>query len=305
MQVLAETPAPVAHQARIEAPAHAARRIAQALEEALEPSPVAVGLFEQADGRFEVFAHYQALPPREALQLLITDAAGGDAIGPLQIEAIPPADWVTLSQGQRGKVEAGRFLIHGSHDRGKVRRHRYTIEIDAGRAFGTGHHASTLGCLLALDDVLKRRRPQTIVDLGTGAGILAIAAAKALKAKVIASDLDPVAAAIAAGNARKNNVASLVGVVAADGFSHPRLRHQRADLVFANLLERALYALAPALARHVAPGGVAILSGLTHTQARGIEARMRAFGFVLAKRFGLDGWVTLVVLRRGDRRVND
>ncbi len=293
------------HQASIEAPASAARRIAEALEEACDPSPVAVGLFEQSDGRFEVFAHYQAPPPREALLKVIAGAAGADRIGPLQIEPIPQADWVTFSQGQRGKVAAGRFLVHGSHDRGKIPRQRCTIEIDAGRAFGTGHHASTTGCLLALDDLLKRRRPRKIVDVGTGTGILAIAAAKALRANVIASDSDPIAAATAAENARKNGVASLVSAIMADGFDHPRLRRERAELVFANLLERALYALAPALARHVAPGGVAVLSGLTQAQARGIEARMRAHGFVLAKRIVVEDWVTLVVLRRGEGRVDD
>jgi ribosomal protein L11 methyltransferase len=305
MQVPTDTPGPVTHQARIEAPAQAARRLADALEEALAPSPVVVGLFQCGDGRFEVFAHYQTPPPREVLLKLIADAAGGDSLGPLRIETVPPADWVTLSQGQRGKVKAGRFLVHGSHDRGNVARRLLAIEIDAGQAFGTGHHASTLACLLALDDLLKRHRPRNIVDLGTGSGILAIAAAKALKAKVIASDQDPVAAATAAGAARNNRVAALGTVVAADGFAHRRLRRERADLVFANLLERALYALAPALARHVAPGGVAVLSGLTQAQARGIEARMHAHGFVLAKRILLDGWVTLVVLRRGGRRVND
>lgn len=277
----------------------------QALEEALDPLAVAVGLFELGDGRFEVFAHYQAAPPREALLHVIAEAARGDGLGPLQIETIPPADWVRLSQGQRGKVVAGRFLVHGSHDRGKVPRRLSTIEIDAGQAFGTGHHASTSGCLLALDDLLKRRRPRKIVDLGTGTGILAIAAAKALKAKVIASDSDPIAAATASVNASKNAVASLVSVVAADGFDHPGLRRERAELVFANLLERALYALAPALARHVAQGGVAILSGLTQAQARGIEARMQAHGFVLAKRIVLEGWATLIMVRRSFQRVND
>jgi len=305
MQVPAETPEPVTHEARIEAPAHAAQRLADALEETHNPSPVAVGLFQCGDGRFEVFAHYQEPPPREGLLKLIADAAGGDRLGPLRIEAIPAADWVTLSQGQRGQVEAGRFLVHGSHDRGNVVRRPLTIEIDAGQAFGTGHHASTLGCLVALDDLLKRCRPRNIVDLGTGSGILAIAAAKALKANLMASDQDPVAAATAAANARLNGVASFVSVVAADGFAHARFRHKRFDLVFANLLERALYELAPALARHVAPGGVAILSGLTQTQARKVEACMRAHGFALAKRILIDGWVTLVVLRRGARRVND
>jgi ribosomal protein L11 methyltransferase len=292
------------HQASIEASASPALRIAQALEEALEPAPVAVGLFERGQDLFEVFAHYDVPPPRDALLELIAAAAPGEGVGPLRIEAIPPLDWVRLSQGKRGKVEAGRFLIHGSHDRGTVPRRRLAVEIDAGRAFGSAHHASTRGCLLALDHLLKRRRPRAIVDLGTGSGILAIAAAKALGQSVLACDSDPVAAAAAEGNARKNGVQSLMGVVVAQGFAHRRLRHKTADLVLANLLERALHGLAPELARRIAPGGRAILSGLADTQARGIEARTRALGFALEKRIILDGWTTLVIVRRGRRRVH-
>ena len=316
MQALAEaTAGQTTHQARIEAPAKAAMRLAEALEQALEPAPVAVGLFERAEDRFEVFAHYDAAPQREALLKLIAAVTGSEGLGPLRIEAIPPADWVRLSQGKRGKVAAGRFLVHGSHDRGKVPRRLLTIEIDAGQAFGTAHHASTRGCLLALDDLFKRRLPRAIIDLGTGTGILAIAAAKTLSAKtlgaktlrqkVIASDSDPIAAATAAENARKNGVASLMRVVTADGFDHPELRRAKADLLLANLLERALHTLAPHLARHVVPGGIAILSGLTETQARAIEARTRAHGFVVKKRIILEGWATLVIVRRSAARVKD
>ena len=293
------------HQATIEAQALPAERIARALEEALEPSPVAVGLFDRGDGRFEVFAHYEEPPRHDALLELIAQAAGGDGLGPLRIEAIAPADWVTLSQGKRGPVEAGRFLVHGSHDRGHISRRRLAIEIDAGQAFGTAHHASTRGCLVALDDQLKRRRPRVVIDIGTGTGILAIAAAKALRGCVMACDSDKLATAIAADNARKNGVAPLIRVLRASGFAHPRLRRMRADLVLANLLERALHDLAPLFAEHVAPGGTAILSGLTKTQARGIEARTRAYNFALEKRIILDGWATLVITRRNARTMRD
>jgi ribosomal protein L11 methyltransferase len=306
MQVSSETQAGrVTHQARIEVPEEAAMRVAEALEAAPDPAPVAVGLFERGHDRFEVFAHYDVAPGREALLKLIATAVGGAGIGPLEIEALPPADWVTLSQGKRGKVAAGRFLIHGSHDRGQARRRLLAIEIDAGQAFGTAHHASTRGCLLALDDLLKRRAPREVVDIGTGSGILAIAAAKALKRKIIASDNDKVAAATAADNARKNGVASRLTVVAADGFAPPRLRRVKADLLFANLLERALYALAPQLRRHVAHGGIAVLSGLTVTQARAIEARTRAHGFIIKKRIILEEWTTLVIARVKARRAHD
>jgi ribosomal protein L11 methyltransferase len=291
----------MSHQATIEAEASAAERIALALEEAVEPEAVAVGLFDRGHGRFEIFAHYQEPPPREVLLRLIAQSAGDGELGALRIEALPQADWVTLSQGKRGPIAAGRFLVHGSHDRGRVARARFSIEIDAGQAFGTAHHASTRGCLLALDDSLKRGRPHVIVDIGTGTGILAIATAKALLQSVLASDSDPLAVSIAAENARVNCVGTLVGA----GFGHPRLRRRKADLVLANLLERALYDLAPAFAQSVAPGGRAILSGLTETQARGIQARYLSLGFAMEKRFILDGWTTLVIVRRNTRVARD
>jgi ribosomal protein L11 methyltransferase len=291
------------HQATIEAQALPAERIARALDEALDPAPVAVGLFDRGEGRFEVFAHYEEPPRHDALLELIAQATGGEGHGPLRIEELAPEDWVTLSQGKRGKVEAGRFLVHGSHDQG--RRRCLSIEIDASQAFGTAHHASTLGCLLALDDQLKRRRPRVVIDIGTGTGILAIAAAKALRRYVTASDSDPLATAIAADNARKNGVGPLVKVVKASGFAHPLLSRVQADLVLANLLERALHDLAPIFAEHVVPGGTAILSGLTETQARGIETRTRAHGFALEKRIILDGWTTLVITRRSARTRRD
>jgi ribosomal protein L11 methyltransferase len=186
-----------------------------------------------------------------------------------------------------------------------VPRRLLAIEIDAGQAFGTAYHASTRGCLIALDDLLKRFRPRSVLDIGTGTGILAIAAAKALKHPSLASDNDPLAVTIARDNARKNRVAPLVRVVKATGFAPEGLRQTIPDLVLANLLERSLYELAPMLARHIAPLGRAILSGLTDTQARGIEARFAAHGFILEKRIVLDGWTTLVIVRCKARALRD
>ncbi len=288
-------------QATIVADGEAAPLLARRLEEAIEPQALAVSLFERGQGLFEVSALYAEPPKREALIAVI----GAEAAGPgrLGIEPLAPADWVTVSQGQRGPVQAGRFLVHGSHDRARVPRRLLAIEIDAGQAFGTAHHASTRGCLIALDDLFKRERPATILDLGTGTGILAIAAARALRRTVLASDSDPIAVRVASENARKSGTRPLVGVVTAEGFAHSRLRHIAADLLIANLLERALYQLAPELARRVKRGGRAILSGLTATQARGIEARSSAFGFILEKRIVLDGWTTLVIRRRNERSV--
>jgi ribosomal protein L11 methyltransferase len=299
-------PAPATiYQATIDADATSAERVALALEEAHDPSPVAVGLFDLGEGRVEVFAHYQEVPHRDALLRLIEEAAGTQGLGPLRIEEVADADWVTLSQGKRGAVRAGRFLVHGSHDRGRVSPHRLAIEIDAGQAFGTAHHASTRGCLIALDDALKRVRPRCILDIGTGTGILAIAAAKVLRRPVLASDNDPLAVTIAADNARKNGVRPLVRTLKASGFNHPLVRRVKPDLVLANLLERALYDLAPTMSRHTAQHGTAILSGITQAQARGIEARYSAFGFSLKKRIILDGWTTLVITRRRERVLRD
>lgn len=290
------------YQVTLVADAAAAEAIASRLGEAVEPHALAVSLFDRGNGCFEVSALYAEPPRRETLIALI---GGEDGLGGLRVEQLAPADWVTLSQGKRGPVHAGRFLVHGSHDRGHVPKRRLSIEIDAGQAFGTAHHASTRGCLLALDDLLKRERPSVIVDIGTGTGVLAIGTAKALQREVLASDSDPLAVAIAAENARKNRARTLVSVVAARGFAHPRLRQIEADLLLANLLDRALYELAPELARRVKPGGTAILSGLTQTQARGIEARTSAFGFILEKRVILDGWTTLVTRRRNAKAVGD
>jgi ribosomal protein L11 methyltransferase len=291
------------YQVTLLADAGAAEAIASRLEEAAEPQALAVSLFDRGNGRFEVSALYAEPPRQDALIALIGAEAGG--LGGFRIEPLAPVDWVTLSQGKRGPVHAGRFLIHGSHDRGRVPKRRLSIEVDAGQAFGTAHHASTRGCLLALDDILKRERPSVILDIGTGTGVLAIAAAKALQHEALACDSDPLAVGIAADNARKNRAGALVSVMTAQGFAHPRLRQIEADLLLANLLERALYELAPELARRVKPGGTAILSGLTETQARGIEARTSAFGFILEKRIILDGWTTLVIRRRKGRAVGD
>jgi ribosomal protein L11 methyltransferase len=293
------------YQATVEAGAPAAGRIARALDEAADPEALAVSYFDLGGGRFEVSGHYAGLPAHDALMDLIHAAAEGEDVGPLRIEPVAAEDWVILSQGKRTLVHAGRFLIYGSHDRDTVPHRRLAIEIDAARAFGTAHHATTRGCLLALDDALKRRRPRAVLDLGTGTGILAIAAAKALGRSVLATDNDPVAVAIAADNARKAGVGSQVRAFEADGLANPQLTCRKPDLILANLLARPLYRLAPAMARSLAFGGIAILSGLTAEQARPIEARYLAHGCTKEKRIILDGWATLVLKRRSARVLCD
>jgi ribosomal protein L11 methyltransferase len=284
--------------ASIEAPADVAGSIAAALEAAEMPAAVAVTLFECGPGRIEVSAHYDEEPAREQLIQLMEGAAAGGGVGALRIEALAAKNWVAEAESLRGPVRAGRFLVHGRHDRGKVPPGRFTLEIDAGLAFGTAHHATTRGCLIALDRLLKRERPAQVLDIGTGTGILAIAAAKALDGPVIASDMDPVAVAVAAENASRNGVRPRILVVKAEGLAHPALRRAKADILFANILLGPLLELAPAFARALRPGGGCVLSGILDTQARQVEARFRALGFRLDSRILLGGWTTLL-LRRG------
>jgi len=289
----------------VEAEPRTAGRIARVLDETEDPQALSVSYFDLGNGQFEVSALYAERPDEAALNTLIGKAAEGDAVTPLSVEDMPDADWVTVSQGQRQPVRAGRFLIHGSHDRDKITRNRFTIEIDADQAFGTAHHASTRGCLLALDDLAKRGRPDLVLDLGTGTGILAIAAARAFDRPVVATDNDPVAVAIAKANARKAGLSQQIHVFVAEGLAHPMLRRLKPDLIVANILAAPLHGLAPAMARTLRPGGYAILSGLTTDQAPGIEARYGAHGFTREKRILLDGWATLVVGRGSTSVLSD
>jgi ribosomal protein L11 methyltransferase len=295
----------VLYLASIEVSAKSADHIGAALEAAEAPAAVAVALFDRGRGRVEVSAHYAEEPARDELIALLRSAAGTNDLGALRIEQLADRDWVAQAEAMRGPVRAGRFLLHGAHDRGKVPRRRCTLEIDAGLAFGTAHHASTRGCLYALDALLKRRRPRAVLDIGTGTGILAIAAAKVLGSRVIASDADATAVAVAIANARKNGVAPLIRVVEAAGLAHPRLRRFHADLLLANLAPPALLKLAATFARHVVPGGVAVLSGIEQEQAGQVEARYRVAGFILKSRILLDGWTTLMLVRRNMKAVRD
>jgi ribosomal protein L11 methyltransferase len=173
------------------------------------------------------------------------------------------------------------------------------LRLDAGLAFGSGEHASTRGCLMALERVAARRRPRRVLDLGTGSGILAIAAAKRLRVPVLATDLEPWSVRVAADNARLNGVAPLVRAVLADGWRNRVVRARAPyDLVFANILARPLCAMAGDLAAHLAPGGTAILAGLLGAQARMVLAAHRRAGLRLAARLDVAAWTTLVLCRR-------
>ncbi len=276
-----------------------ADRLAALLEEAFEPDASATGTVEVDEARnlWMAEAWYCDEPDETALADLLD--RGGFAPADVTIEALADIDWVRRSLQGLAPVEAGRFFLHGAHDR----RHRtaggISIEVDAGTAFGTGHHGSTRGCLLALDRLLRRLRPARVLDVGCGTGVLAIAAARALHTPVIASDIDAEAVRVTLENARRNSAGPLVRAVTAAGLAAPLIRaHAPYDLIFANILARPLVALAPAIAAATARHGHVVLAGLTRDQERQVLAAYRARGLVPALRVRQENWSTLVLMRR-------
>jgi ribosomal protein L11 methyltransferase len=275
----------------------AGRSVSGLLGEVIEPSPLAVTLFEDDAPTFIVEAYYEHAPSTVEIDRALADL--GTRISGAVIEAVPDSNWVAISQASLPPILAGRFIVHGSHDRARVGIRPLAIEIEAGEAFGTGHNATTSGCLETIDVLTRRRRFARVLDLGCGTGVLAIAAARALPhARVIASDNDPIATSIAQANMRLNRVATRVRVVTASGFAHARLRRPRAfDLVVANILPRPLIALANSIRTALTPGGVAVLSGLLNHQAHQVRAQYRAAGFHLLAARRHAGWTVLVLKR--------
>ncbi len=284
----------------------AARSVAGLLGEVLEPAPDAVSVFVvpgEAEARV-VEAYYSEPPDATALATALR-ALWKDGIEPPRAEFVPDENWVTISQAALPPVHAGRFVVHGSHDRARVGRGLNALEIDAGEAFGTAHHATTQGCLMALDQVMRARCFTRIADIGCGSGVLALAASRmAPGAWIIASDLDPVAVDVARENAQRNRAGGGIDFVVARGFEHAELRCARFDLVLANILAGPLIQLAPTLRRQLFGGGVAILSGLLTSQAAEVMAACRAQQFCLQRRIDLVGWTTLVIVQRGGPVLN-
>jgi ribosomal protein L11 methyltransferase len=276
-----------------------ARRIAGALQDLIEPAPDALTIFEQGSAAWRVESYYADAPEPRTLHGRL-EAMLGAGVPPPRTEEVPDRDWVALSQAALPPVVAGRFTVYGSHDRGRVPQGPNAILIDAGEAFGTAHHATTFGCLAAIDALTRRCRFALMLDLGCGSGVLAIALARALPgAAIIATDLDAPSVAVARDNMRRNGVAARIATFAADGLDHPRLRGQgRFDLVVANILADPLVALARGLSRALVPGGTLVLSGLLTPQAPRVLAAYRAAGFVLRTHRRIEGWSTLVLMRR-------
>lgn len=275
-----------------------AQRLSDAIaaHQALAELPIAAA--EKTPNRWEVVVYFDGAPDKAALAALAAAAKASGTGGEWQVAPLPDADWVAISQAALPPVRVGRFLVHGRHARAARHANDIAIEIEAAEAFGTGHHGTTAGCLAAMLELRRARRFRNILDLGTGSGVLAIAAAKLWHASVLATDIDPRAAEIAATNARVNNVGRYVTSIAAAGFRHSAFDNRAPfDLIVANILARPLADLAPTLARHLAPGGTAILSGLLPQQQREILAAYRNQRLRLGRAAICDGWLTLMLHR--------
>ena len=273
-----------------------ARRIADLLTGGLAEGEAAVAAFAGPTGRWDVTAHFAEAPNEATIRDLIALAAGDEAARAASFDVVEAKDWVKAALEDLVPVHAGRFIVHGQHDRAKVAPNKLGIEIEAALAFGTGHHGTTRGCLVLLGHVLKAHRPRRVLDLGTGTGVLAIAAAKALHDQVLASDIDALSVKVAAENARLNGVGPLVEVTWGSGFSAPRLRQRKPfDLVLANILANPLRQMATVMSAHLAGGARIILSGLLSAQAPSVVAAYRARGLVLERQIQIDGWSSLLL----------
>jgi ribosomal protein L11 methyltransferase len=323
--------------ARLETAEQTAHKVADVITELFAAEDVAASLSDTGGGRWRVALHFRTPPNEAAILAAVATTAGRKTAKGLRFARVNAADWVRESLAGLAPVAAGRFIVHGAHDRGRIPANRVGIEIEAALAFGTGHHGTTRGCLLALDRICKSwskqdpvarhpevrakraskdRRPgptpfegraarghlrvtaaARILDLGTGSGILAIAAARALRQRVLATDIDAGAVRVAHANARLNRVGAIVAAVKADGVTARSLRAAAPfDLVFANILLGPLQRIAAPLRRLTAPGARVVLSGLLPTQANAALAAYRPLA--LERCVELDGWTTLVLVRR-------
>lgn len=279
-----------------------ARTLAGALENLIDPPPDALSMFEAAGPGtpWRITAYYGDPPDTGQLHASLEAIVGGSFDVPVpRQETVPDLNWVAMSQAALPPVRAGRFTVHGSHDRHRVPQGPGAILIEAGEAFGTAHHATTYGCLLAIDSLTNKRRYCNVLDLGCGSGVLAIAVARACpKARILASDIDEASVLVARENVKSNRTGARISTIAAAGLDDAELRGSgRYDLLIANILAGPLIRLAKDISRAVEKGGDLILSGLLTEQAREITATYRAAGFTLKQNTRIAGWSTLVLRR--------
>ena len=260
----------------------------------------AVSAFEIApqEWRVEAYPRLPALTPALSAQLALVAAAEQGRLVEIGEEKLADRDWLAENQLAFPPLRVGRFFIYGSHYPGGVPSGAIGIMLDAATAFGTGEHPSTRACLMALEGLAKRRRFRRPLDIGAGTGILAIAAAKLLQHRVLASDIDHGAVRVARRNIGRNGVSGLVHVRRAAGYRDRAIRKSRYDLILSNILARPLALMASDLVRALAPGGRAVLSGLLRRQEPIVLGPHRGCGIVLERRLVIDGWSTLVLRAR-------
>ncbi len=280
---------PVCWKARAVLPKLDAQKLSDALE-AVEPPPV-VSAFELGErGLWEVEAFFATAPDEEDLQRRFGVA--------MRVIPIEDENWVARALEGLPPVRTERFYIYGEHSAQSVPVNAIGLKIEASYAFGTGHHGTTKGCLLAYEHLAKRRTFKNALDLGCGTGVLGMALARHAHRPVVATDIDPLATLKTIENAKLNRAAPYMRVATANGFKTPMIAERAPyDLVFANILAGPLMKLMPGIRANLAPGGNAILSGLLDEQANGVLAMARAQGLRLVRRTALEGWITLILER--------
>lgn len=275
-----------------------ANHIASLLDPILEEEGYPCVLFEdeESPGKW-CYSVYVDESDVESTDAFIRDRLGSDLFGlKLEQEVLEDQDWVLKTLKDLSPVTAGRFIVHGSHDRHLASTKPVSVEINAGQAFGTGHHGTTAGCLELLEDCLRSRKPQRALDIGTGSGVLAIALAKATRIPILATDIDPVAVQVARENVRLNGTVGQVNCIIATGFQHRRFADfGKADLVLANILAGPLQRMAKPMRPQVQAGGRIILSGLLPHQKARIVASYSHHGFKFQKAIVRDGWLSLLL----------
>ena len=274
------------------------RLVAEAAAAAIEAHPLleasTFSIIEEDEtaGRWRIDAFPVTAEEADGLRALLSGYGDLSTI----TETLADADWLAMALSGLPPVRAGRFFVFGVHDRGRAPVNAVKLRIEAGAAFGTGHHGTTVGCLLAYDSLLKSRRFEKVLDVGTGTGVLAIAAARTGSRVTVGTDIDRISVRIARENARVNRASTRF--MHANGLSHRVVaRSAPYDLVFANILARPLAHLAQAITINLKPGGSVILSGLLRSQARFVLAAYRSRGLRLRRRINRDAWTTLVLER--------
>ena len=264
--------------------------------EKLNPPPMGVGVFELEDGsgEWEVGAYFHDKP--DEISILLLENAFGTA--GFAISEIPETDWVAKVNRELSPVQAGRFFVFGKHDFKKLPKDKVGLLIEASMAFGTGHHGTTKGCLLALNNLItKGKKIDDVIDIGCGTAVLAMAVAKVSSSKIIASDVDQVAVEVALANLKANKLENRIACFQAKGFEDTQIKSNAPfDLIFANILKPPLIDLAPCIQRYLKSGGHAIISGILDIQAIEVIKVYHQNKLEVLDRIDIGEWVTLTLI---------